>query len=72
MTPNFVWCLMALAIAFETADATMLKLAVGFQRPTWFFGAIAAYVICFVFFAKRSGTARFRSRMRSGAAWAPS
>ncbi len=52
MTPNSVWGLMALAIAFETAGATMLKLAGGFQRPLWFLAAIAAYVVCFVFFAQ--------------------
>lgn len=45
--PLIGWGLLTVTIAFEIAGTTMLKLADGFAKPQWFFGAIACYCVCF-------------------------
>jgi small multidrug resistance pump len=41
------WILLSLAIAFEIAGTTLLKLSDGFQRPWITFASIMAYALCF-------------------------
>lgn len=48
MTVLLAWGLLAVAIAIEVAGTSMLKLAEGFAKPVYFFGAIACYGLCFV------------------------
>ena len=48
MTVLLAWGLLAVAIAIEVAGTSMLKLAEGFAKPAYFFGAIACYGLCFV------------------------
>ena len=46
------WGLLAVTIALEVAGTAMLKLANGFDRPAWFFGGVAAYLLCFTLFVQ--------------------
>lgn len=52
MTAVGAWGLLALAIGLEVAGTAMLKLANGFEKPAWFFGGVAAYLLCFTLFVQ--------------------
>ena len=51
MTAAVAWSLLAFTVALEVAGTSMLKLAEGFQKPLWFFAAIASYCVCFALLA---------------------
>ncbi|MEO0983533.1 MAG: multidrug efflux SMR transporter [Pseudomonadota bacterium] len=45
------WVLLLIAVSFEVAGTTLLKMSEGFEKPLIGFGAIAAYSTSFWFFA---------------------
>lgn len=52
MSLQWAWGLLAVTIALEVAGTAMLKLANGFEKPLWFIGGIAAYLLCFALFVQ--------------------